>query len=491
MGFRKDFLWGGDISAAQIEGEWNIGGKSPVYRDYLLGGDYQTKRSAYYQTPEGKIEKIYVDANLTTLPPEGCHYIISDDPHDFYPNHVGTDFYHRYKEDIALLAEMGMKAFNMTISWARVLPHGIKGGVNQEGVEFYRDVLKECQKHHIEPIVTLYKYDMPFFFEENGGWTNRDLIDEFVAFAKVCFEEYRGLVKYWVTINEVNVMKQDLDFSEEITLEKSRNTFNQMHYMMVAAAKATALAHSIDDTYQVGCMIASTLTYPLTCDPKDVVATQRDLQGNFYLCADTMIRGEYPYFTQSVVEPYGVTIDIIDEDRKILKEGKADFLATSYYYSNCVSTHQDDSLERASFGYKNPYLKASDWGWQIDPDGLCYWLNELYARYQIPILIIENGLGAIDKLEDDGSIHDDYRIAFHKAHIEKMREAVNQGVDLIGYTTWSCIDLISNSSGELRKRYGMIYVDADDRGNGTYNRYKKDSFYWYQRVIASNGESLE
>ena len=298
-------------------------------------------------------------------------------------------------------------------------------------------------------------------------------------------------MKYWITINEVNVMKQDLDLSENITVEKASDAFNQMHYMMVAAAKATALAHEINQDYQVGCMIASTLTYPLTCDPKDVVATQKDLQGNFFLCADTMIRGNYPYYTQSILDEYGITLDITQDDQDILQIGKADYLATSYYYSNCVTTHHDENHDTVQFGYKNPYLKASDWGWQIDPDGLYYWLNELYSRYQLPILIVENGLGAIDTLEEDGSIHDDYRIAFHKAHIEKMRDAVNVGVDLMGYTTWSCIDLISNSSGELRKRYGMIYVDADDYGNGTYNRYKKDSFYWYQKVIESNGENLD
>ena len=492
MTFKKDFLWGGDISAAQCEGAWNVGGKSPVYRDYLLGGSSQSKRSAYYQTPEGEIKKMFVDANLTTLPPKGCHYIISDDPKDFYPNHIGTDFYHHYKEDIALLAQMGFKALNMTISWARILPYGIKKGVNQEGIDFYHQVFKECHKYHIEPIITLYKYDMPFYFEETlGGWTNPELIDEFVAFTKVCFEEYQDDVTYWITINEVNVMKQDLDMSKDITPQKAKATFEEMHHMMLAAAKATALAHEINKDYKVGCMIASTLTYPLTCDPKDVVATQKDLQGNFYLCADTMMKGEYPYFTQSIYQHYGIQLQLTEEEKEILKKGKADFLATSYYYSNCVTTHQDDQNPTAAFGYKNPYLKASDWGWQIDPDGLYYWLHELYSRYQLPILIVENGLGAIDHLEEDGSIHDDYRIAYHKAHIEKIRDAVNDGVDVMGYTTWSCIDLISNSTGELRKRYGMIYVDADDKGHGTYQRYKKDSFYWYQKVIETNGEDLE
>lgn len=494
MGFKKDFLWGGDISAAQIEGAWNEGGKSPIYRDYLLGGNAKTKRSAYYKDQNGVIKTIFVEANTSTRLPEGCKYVISDDPKDFYPNHQGSDFYHKYKEDIAMLAEMGFKSFNMTISWARVLPDGMKGGVNKEGVEFYRDVFKECQKYGIEPIVTLYKYDMPFFFEEElGGWSNRVLIDEFVAFARVCFEQYQDLVKYWITINEINVIKQDLDVEGDVTLEKARVRFDEIHNMMVAAAKATVIAHKINNNYQVGCMIAGTFTYPLTCDPADALYNQKDLQGNFYLCADTMARGYYPHYTKSIFNSYGIEFHVSEEDKKILFEGKADFFAFSYYFTNCMTTHTEliqNNGAKGILGCKNPYLKATDWGWQIDPMGLHYWLHELYSRYQLPLLIVENGLGAIDKLEDDYTIHDQYRIEYHKAHIEMMRSAVNEGVDLFGYTTWSCIDLISNSTGEFRKRYGFIYVDVDDFGNGTYNRYKKDSFYWYKHVIETNGEEL-
>lgn len=492
MGFRKDFLWGGDISAAQIEGAWNEDGKSPIYRDYLLGGNATTKRSAYYRDENGEIKKMFVECDAPTKLPKGCKYVISDDPKDFYPNHVGSDFYHRYKEDLKLLAEMGMKAFNVTISWARVLPHGIAGGVNPKGVEFYREFFKECKKYNIEPIVTLYKYDMPFFFEEEwGGWSNRALIDEFVAFAKVCFEEYQDLVKYWVTINEINVIKQVMDVEGNVTPEIARVRFEEIHNMMVAAAKATALAHTINDNYQVGCMIAGTFTYPLTCDPKDTLFNLKDLQGNFYMCADVMARGFYPHYTKRIFKDYGIEFNISEEDKRVLFEGKADYFAFSYYFTNCMTLHTElveGNGAKGILGCKNPYLKATDWGWQIDPDGLHYWLHELYSRYQLPLLLVENGLGAIDKLEEDGTIHDQYRIAYHKAHVEKMRDAVNEGVDLIGYTTWSCIDLISNSTGEFRKRYGFIYVDVDDFGNGTYNRYKKDSYYWYKKVIETNGE---
>ena len=494
MGFKKDFLWGGAVSAAQIEGAWNEDGKSPTYRDYLLGGNSSTRRSAYYKDQNGEIKKVYVEANTYTRLPEGCKYIISDDPKDFYPNHKACDFYHRYKEDLDLLVEMGANTFNVTVSWARVLPHGIQGGVNQKGVEFYREFFKECKKRHIEPIVTLYKYDMPCFYEEEwGGWSNPALIDEFVAFSKICFEEYQDLVKYWITINEINIIKQDMDVEGDVTPQKARVRFDEIHNMMLAAAKATSLAHSINENYKVGCMIAATFTYPLTCDPLDALNNQKLLQGNFYMCADVMARGSYPYYTKSVFDSYGIEFNVSEEDEKILLDGKADFFAFSYYSTNTTTTHAElleDNGAMGVLGCKNPYLNATDWGWQIDPVGLHYWMHEIYSRYQMPLFLIENGMGAIDKLED-GKVHDPYRIAYHKAHIEKMRDAVNEGVDLFGYTSWSGIDIVSNSTGEFRKRYGFIYVDTDDQGNGTYNRYKKDSFYWYKKVIASNGEDLE
>ncbi len=493
MGFRKDFLWGGDISATQAEGGWNEGGKSPVYRDYLLGGNKDTQRSAYYQDAQGNIQKVFTEANTVVKLPEGAHFIIKDD--EFYPNHKGSDFYHHYKEDIALLAEMGFKAFNITLSWARIYPYGVEHGLNQEGIDFYKDLFEECQKQGIEPIVTLYKYDMPYYFEEHfGGWSNPQLIDEFVAFAQVCLKVYKGLVKYWITFNEINCIKQDLDNKPFYTQEEAQRSFMETHHQLIAAAKTVKLAHEIDVTYQIGCMISGTFTHALTCDPKDLALTQKDQQDNFFYCGDTMMRGYYPSYAKRIWNEYDVCMNISEEDKQILKEGKSDFFAFSYYFTNCCTTHTDETEMtpgNISFGYKNPYLKTSQWGWAIDPDGLKYFLHVLYDRYQKPLLIVENGLGAIDILEEDGSIHDDYRINYHREHIKMMKEAVDEGVDLIGYTTWSCIDLISNSTGEMRKRYGFIYVDADDEGNGSFKRYKKDSFYWYKHVIETNGEEID
>ena len=489
MSFPEGFLWGGDISATQIEGAWNEGRKSPVEPDYYIGGNKDKLRYAYYQTPDEQIGQVL---QYSGQMPEGAKYIFKDG--EIYPNHFASDFYHHYKEDIALLAEMGFKALNLTISWARILPHGIEGGINQEGVDYYRDVLLELQKYHIEPIVTMYKYDMPaFFVEDFGGWSNRQLIDEFVAFNKVCMEEYQGLVKYWITFNELNVLKMFMDGNPTVTQKDRQRVFEESHNQMVAAAKVVQMAHQISADYKVGCMIAGQCVYPLTCDPQDVSLAQKKMQDNFYFFGDTMARGYYPSYAKRIFQEQGVHLEISEEDKQDLMNGKADYFAFSYYMSSCATTHQDNhelSTGNLSLGAKNPYLEATEWGWQIDPQGLKYYLHELYDRYQIPLLIVENGMGAIDQLEEDGTIHDPYRIDYHRRHIQCMKEAVEEGVDLMGYTMWSCIDLVSFSTGELRKRYGFIYVDVDDSGQGTFKRYKKDSFYYYQKVCRSNGEEI-
>lgn len=490
MGFPKDFLWGGDISATQIEGAWNEGGKSPVEPDYYLGGNKDTLRYAYYQTEDGQIGKVLQYSGQI---PKGAKYIMKEG--EIYPNHFASDFYHYYKEDIALLAEMGFKALNLTISWARILPNGIAGGPNEAGIEYYRQVFQELKKQRIEPIVTMYKYDMPaFYVTDLGGWSNRQLIDEFVEFNRICMEAYQGLVKYWITFNEINILKIMLANNKTVTQKDKQRVFEETHNQFIAAAKVVSLAHQINQDYRVGCMIAGVCNYPLTPDPKDVLGTQKKTQDDFYFFGDVMSRGYYPSYAGRIFKEFGVDLKVNREDKQILLAGKADFFAFSYYMSNCVTTHEDkaeDSNGNLSLGVKNPYLTATDWGWQIDPQGLKYFLHELYDRYQMPLLIVENGMGAIDKLEADKTIHDPYRIDYHRSHIKMMKEAVEEGVDLFGYTMWSCIDLVSFSTGELRKRYGFIYVDVDDQGKGTYQRYKKDSFYYYQQVCQSNGDNLD
>ncbi len=490
MAFPKGFLWGGDISANQAEGGWNEDGKAPNETDFLLGGTKDKPRLAYYQNTDGTIGTIPQFAGLL---PKGAKYILKEGA--FYPNHNATDFYHHYKEDIALFAEMGFKALNLTLSWARILPYGIQGGINQKGVEFYRDVFKECQKYHIEPIVHLYKYDMPvYYLEELGGWSNRQLIDEFIELACIAFTEYQGLVKYWNTFNEINILQVQVNEAQKYGQEHVQRLYEELHNQLIASAKVVQLAHSMDSQLKVGCMVAGLFSYPYTCDPNDMIANQKQMQDLFYYCADTFVRGRYPSYAQRLWNELGVSLNISQEDKQTLENGKVDFMAFSYYFSNVVTTH-DDILETANGnligGIRNPYLEVSDWGWAKDPTGLKFYLHEIYDRYQIPLINVENGLGAIDILNADGTIHDDYRIDYMRDHIQAMGEAIDEGVDLIGYTSWGCLDLISASTGEVRKRYGFIYVDVDDEGHGTYNRYKKDSFYWYKKVIQSNGKDIK
>jgi 6-phospho-beta-glucosidase len=487
MSFSKNFLWGGDISAAQCEGAWNEDGRGPVEMDFMTCGTAKGLRELTYQMPDGSYgrKKVMISGKL----PKDAKYACIDGEN--YINHRGIDFYHHYKEDIAYFAEMGFKALNLTISWARIYPQGYKKGINTKGVEFYRNVLEECRKYDIEPIVTLYKYDMPVYYIENmGGWSNRELIDEFVEFARVCFTEYKNLVKYWITFNEINMLLLSSKFAET---KPDTECFTELHNQLLASAKAVSLAHAISPDYFVGSMNCGFFPYPLTCDPLDVINCQRESQTMFYYTSDVQARGYYPSYSKRIWEKYGVDMQISDADRQILKDGKVDYFAFSYYQTNCITTHTDETETVAgnlSKGAKNPYLKASEWGWQIDPEGLKYALHEIYDRYQMPLMIVENGMGANDILESDGTIHDPYHIEYLKEHIKKMKEAVNEGVDLIGYTMWSCIDLCAASTGQISKRYGFIYVDVDNDGNGTYKRYKKDSFYWYQKVIRSNGEDL-
>ena len=484
MSFPDKFLWGGSISAAQAEGGWDEGGKSPVQVDFGDAGTTKDRRYIHYLNADGTRGKMRQFDHL----PKGAKYALFDDVK--YTNHIAIDFYHRYKEDIALFAEMGFTTFNTTVSWARIFPHGVEGGVNQEGVEFYRDVFKECRKYGMDPVITLYKYDEPVYLEETyGGWTNREMIHQFVEFAKVCFTEYKDLVDKWLTFNEINIL---LHFDGQ---DGKQVAFTELHNQMVASAQAVKAAHEIDENISVGCMIAGFCVYPYTCDPDDVIYAYKEFQNKFGYCADTMIRGYYPSYAKRIWAENNVQLEISDADRQDLMEGKADFLAYSYYMSNVVTTHENEGeslgAAGASVDLKNPYLKASDWGWQIDPVGYEYFLHFLYDRYQVPIFDVENGLGAHDKVEEDGSIHDDYRINYLRSHIQSLMKARNEGVDIFGYTTWGPIDLVSFTTGQMDKRYGFIYVDMNDDGVGDLDRIKKDSFYWYKKVIASDGQDLD
>ena len=489
MPFQKEFLWGGSISASQAEGAWNEGGKAPVDSDFAdtVSADSRRTRQYYYLDEKGEFKTVPLFCDI----PKKTKYALPD--HVKALNRKGNDFYHHYKEDIALFAEMKFNTFNTSISWARVFPKGVKGGVNREGVEFYRDVFKECRKYGISPIVTLYKYDLPVFYvEEMGGWSDPSLIDEYLEFCKVCFTEYKDLVNKWITFNEVQVPFMMSSRYLYHSKEGLKEALLGQHHRLLASAKAVQLGHLINPDNQIGCMVAGMFTYPLTPNPIDVLATQKTMQDRMYLCMDVICRGKYPFYFDRMCRELGIDFSVSQEDQKILSEGIVDYLATSYYMSYCITVKEDVESAKGNMasGAKNPYLKSSEWGWQMDPQGLKYALEELYDRYNLPIMIIENGLGATDK-EENGSIHDDYRIEYLRQHIQAMKEAVEEGVEVMGYTIWGIVDLVSASTGQIEKRYGTIYVDVDDEGKGTFRRYKKDSFYWYKKVIESNGEDLD
>ncbi len=490
MRFPKNFYWGGATAANQYEGAWNKDGKKDSIADhFVLGSRAEPRR-----------------------------FTAEINPEEVYPSHKASDFYHHYKEDIALFAEMGFKMFRMSINWTRIFPNGDDEQPNQKGIEFYRNVFQELKKYGIEPLVTLSHYELPYHLSEKyDGWTDRKCIDFYLNYCEVVFREYKGLVKYWLTFNEINstILKGNGYFSAGIQSVKSKDQgagvtpdkttdsaetdkedmnkqYNALHHKLVASAKAVQLAHKLDESYRVGCMIGGICQQPLTCHPDDIVLSQKERQHIFYFCSDVQVRGAYPGYIQRFFDENSITIQFAEDDQTILKEGCVDFYSFSYYSTGCVTV--DTEVRKASgnliFGAANPYLNTSEWGWQIDPKGLRYFLNEIYDRYQIPIMVVENGLGQEDKLEEDKSVHDPYRIEYMKQHIEQMAEAIADGVELIAYTPWGCIDIVAASTGEMKKRYGLIYVDADDYGNGTYNRYRKDSFYWYKKVIASNGEEL-
>lgn len=475
--FRKDFLWGGATAANQFEGGWNEDGKGPSVSDMCTGG---TKTASKWITK-------------------------TIEPDRLYPSHVASDFYHHYKEDIALLGEMGYKCFRLSIAWSRIFPTGMEEEPNEKGLAFYDHVFDECKKYGIEPLVTISHYEMPYALAQTyNGWLSREVIDHFVRYAKTILKRYQGKVKYWITFNEINCTQMLLgdivsssmvkDFSGPIDQIKrtEQERYQALHHQFVASAKVVAWAHQEYPEYKMGNMISFVAAYPSSCNPKDIVTAQKYMQHYDWYCDDVQILGEYPYYAQKFWKDNDISLVTEQEDSRILQEGTVDFTTFSYYMSICVGTEgeSDEIGGNLTGGKRNPYLKASDWGWQIDPMGIRYAINAVYDRYRIPVMVVENGLGAYDEVTD-GAVHDDYRIDYMREHIRQMKLAVEDGADLMGYTCWGCIDLVSATTGEMRKRYGQIYVDKHDGGSGTMNRLRKDSFFWYQKVIASNGEDLE
>ena len=481
MSFPKGFLWGGALAANQCEGGWNVGGKG-----------WSTEDVVTYK-PKVDVKDYHACVAISS---EHIQNAMKDEDDTYYPKRRGIDFYHRYKEDLALFAEMGFKVLRVSISWPRLFPTGEEAEANEEGVAFYRELFQEMKRLNIEPLVTLHHYEMPLELSNKyNGWVDRKLVDLFAKFAETCFKNYGEYVKLWLSFNEVDSIIRHPFTTGGIVPDRCENLeqdcYQALHHQFVAAAIATKLCHEIIPGSQMGCMLTKLMTYPRTCAPLDVAATQmKNLDNMFY--SDVMVFGEYPKLTLKIFENKGIKIKMHPEDAAILKEGTVDFVSFSYYMSMTESV--DPNAERTPgntvLGVKNPYLESSEWGWQVDPIGLRISLIELYDRYRMPLFIVENGIGSKDVVEADGSIHDPYRIEYFRKHFIEMEKAIDAGVELMGYTSWAPIDLISASTSQMSKRYGFIYVDQDDIGNGTLKRSKKDSFYWYQEVIRTNGENL-
>ena len=488
--FPKDFLWGGATAANQFEGAWDVDGKGVSTSDCCTRGSLTSVRHVTYQTEDGQVEsKIMFGLDA----PKGAKFGAFDG-YD-YPSHEGIDFYHHYKEDIALFAEMGFKTFRMSINWTRIIPNGDDEQPNEKGLQFYEDVFKELKKYGIEPLVTLSHYETPIALTNKwNAWADRRTIDCFVRYAKTCFERYNGLVKYWLTFNEINCISFGGFMAAGVASRDPLMIANATRNQLLASALAVQEAHKVNPDMMVGNMIGYGASYPYTCNPEDVLK-QRKAQYNVDFYSDVQARGYYPNYKLKEYERANLDFELTKEDQEILANGTVDFITFSYYMSNCVSADPEVLANQKGnmlMGVKNPYLTESEWGWQIDPVGLRISLNDFYTKYRKPLMVVENGLGARDIVTEDGQIHDDYRIDYLRAHIEQMDKAINEdGVDLIGYTPWGCIDLVSASTGEMAKRYGFIYVDIQDDGTGDGKRMKKDSFYWYKKVIASNGADLD
>lgn len=480
--FPKGFLWGGATAANQYEGGWNLGGRGPATSDTYIAVDPDKRKDmSHFGKPVSR-----ADVEFALADQEGL-----------YPKRWGSDFYHRYKEDIALFAEMGFKTFRLSIAWSRIFPKGDELEPNEEGLAFYDAVFDELNKYGIEPLVTLSHYEFPLHLAlEYGGWKNRKVIEFFVRYAETVFKRYKGKVKYWLTFNEINILGMVGYLSGGLLFEDGKNDLEAMyqavHHQFIASSLATKAAHEIDPENKVGCMLARMENYAATCNPDDVLAALKKDQENLFY-TDVQVRGVYPSYMKRFFKENNIQVVFEPGDEAILKQYPVDFMSFSYYMTSITRALPDKDKATAGnliLGEANPYLEASDWGWQIDPVGLRITLNKLYDRYQVPLFIVENGLGALDKVEEDGSIEDSYRIAYLEKHIQQMYEAIEDGVELMGYTPWGCIDLVSASTSEMSKRYGFIYVDADDQGKGSFDRSRKASFYWYKDVIASNGANV-
>lgn len=482
INFPKDLLWGSASAASQYEGGYNEGGREACSWDYVTCGSVNgDPRYMTYKCPDGTVGKVTMRSSMP-LDAQGYHI-----PGEYYPSLKSCDFYHRYKEDIKLLADMGLNCMRFSICWSRVFPKGI-GEVNKEGLDFYENVVDECLKYGIQPLITICHDEVPAYLADNyDGWAWRGTIDCYVNLCKALFERLKGKAKYWLTFNEINALN---GYSHCGTRDASENTNYQCsHHMFIASARAVKLGHEMMPDAMFGTMYASSPVYPLTCKPEDVWA-QFNLRRATYFYIDVMSRGEYPSWQWNILRDQGVNLKIEPGDFEELKTGTLDFIAFSMYRSTVCTPNSKKDLHVLSFD-PNPYLPKTPWNWSIDPQGLRYVLNEYWDRYQKPLFIVENGIGMIEQADDNHWIEDDYRIEYLKAHFKEIQKAVElDNIPVLGYTMWGGIDLVSHMTGEMKKRYGWVYVDYDDKGNGTGNRYPKKSYYWMKEFMSSNGNNL-
>ncbi|MFH5835864.1 glycoside hydrolase family 1 protein [Proteiniclasticum sp. C24MP] len=507
-GFPDDFLWGGATAANQIEGAYNEDGKGLSTADVQTCGGISGFKveipglDPKYKSAYDKLRLVTYKDNghfgasilvkMNTYPKLGSPTIIDN---EYYPNHHAIDFYHNYKEDIRLFAELGFKSYRMSIAWTRIFPTGMEEVPNEKGLEFYDNVFDECSRYGIEPVVTLSHYDMPLELSKKwNGWADRRTIELFHKYAKTVIDRYHEKVKYWLTFNEINAIIHSGFMTAGVFANDEQLLEQASYHQMLGSALVTKYAHDSYPTLQIGCMISYSPPYPYSSKPEDNLEAIRtfNLRTNYF--GDTMVRGYIPEYKKADFERRGIDLDFQENDVRTLEEGVVDYIAISYYQTSvAIANPENEKFTQANLTqhYFNPHLKKSEWGWQIDPIGLRYALNLLYDRYHKPIFIVENGLGAFDTLNDNGTVNDPYRIDYLREHIKEIKKAITvDGVKVMGYTPWGCIDLISCSTGQISKRYGFIYVDYDDLGNGSGKRYKKESFYWYKKVISSNGENL-
>lgn len=476
--FKKDFLWGGSISANQTEGESTINGKG-----------LSTEDVRFYNKDIDR-KNVQIDLKMT---PENLKKILENEKDLYFPKRKGIDFYNRYKEDLEMFSDLKLGIFRTSVAWTRIFPNGDEVQPNKQALEYYKNLFKEIKKKNIKLMVTISHLEMPLnIIKKYGGWKNSSVIDLYFKYSKTLIDNFNGVVDYWITFNEINhstFFNLGLFDDEENYLEKSYQAY---HHQFIANAKTIEYGRKINKDIKFGTMIGYMLSYPKTSNPNDVMKCLESNRLNNDIYGDVLLRGEYPWFTKKYFKDNNININTTAKEIDLLKRNTCDFITFSYYSTGTISNDENQTFAGGNLFNvgKNDYLKTNDWGWQIDPVGLRIALNNLYDRYKKPIFISENGIGIVDKLNSDNTVDDDERIKYIYDHIVEMEKAIEDGVDVSGYMLWSPIDLVSFTSQEMSKRYGLIYVDANDNGEGTYNRYPKKSYHWYKELIKTNGKNI-